>query len=87
MLVRKMDDSLCFCIDLQKLNLRTFKDAYCLPKIYEMLDCLNGAQIFTSLDLKSDYWLVKLDEESKLLMVFTVGPLGFMNGKGYLAAD
>ena len=41
------------------------------------LDCLNGVQWFTSLDLKSGYWQVELDEESKALTAFTVGPLGF----------
>ena len=41
------------------------------------VDCLNGAQWFTSLDLKLGYWQVDLDEESKALTAFTVGPLGF----------
>ena len=76
-LVRKKDGSLRFCIDLRKLNSRTVKDAYSLPRIDETLDCLNGAQWFTSLDLKSGYWQVELDEESKALTAFTVGPLGF----------
>ena len=51
-LVRKKDGSLRFCIDLRHLNNRTVKDAYSLPRIEETLDCLNGAKIFTSLDLK-----------------------------------
>ena len=41
-LVRKKDGSLRFCIDLRKLNSRTVKDAYSLPRIDETLDCLNG---------------------------------------------
>ena len=76
MLVRKKDGSLRFCIDLRKLNARTIKDAYSLPRIEETLDCLNGAQWFTSLDLKLGYWQVELNEESKALTAFTVGPLG-----------
>ena len=54
-LVRKKDGSLRFCIDLRKLNARMIKDAYSLPRIDETLDCLGGAIIFTSLDLKSGY--------------------------------
>ena len=50
---------------------------YSLPCIEESLDCLNGAQIFTSLDLKSGYWQIELPEESIPLTAFTVGPLGF----------
>ena len=76
-LVRKKDGSLQFCIDLCHLNARTIKDAYSLPRIDETLGCLGGASIFTSLDLKSGYWQVKMDEESKPLTAFTVGPLGF----------
>ena len=53
------------------------KDAYSLPRIEESLDCLNGSKIFTSLDLKSGYWQVELDDESIPLTAFTVGPLGF----------
>ena len=30
-LVKKKDGSLCFCIDLRKLNEWTIKDAYALP--------------------------------------------------------
>ena len=65
-----------FCIDLRRLNACTIKDAYSLPHIDEILDCLGGAIIFTSLDLKSAYWQVKMDKESKPLTAFTVGPLG-----------
>ena len=38
----------------------------------------NGAQWFTSLDLKSGYWQVELDEDSKALTAFTVGPPGIL---------
>ena len=76
-LVRKKSGELRFCIDLRKLNNRTVKDAYALPRIEESLDSLNGACTFTTLDLKSGYWQVELDEASIPLTAFTVGPLGF----------
>ena len=76
-LVRKKDGALRFCIDLRKLNARTIKDAQTLPRIEESLDSLCGAVIFTSLDLKSGYWQVELDEDSVPYTAFTVGPLGF----------
>ena len=75
MLERK--GSLQFCIDLRRLNTHSIKDAYSLPCIDETLDCLGGAIIFTSFDLKCGYWQVEMDEESKPLTTFTVGPLGF----------
>ena len=42
-----------------------------------MLSCLNGAEWFTSLDLKSGYWQVEMEDDCKALTAFTVGPLGF----------
>ena len=76
-LVQKKDGGLRFCIDLRKLNYQTIKDAYLLPHIDETLDSLQGSQWFSSLGLKSGYWQVEMDEESKPLTAFTVGPLGF----------
>ena len=76
-LVRKKDGNLRSCIDLHKLNSCTIKDAYSLPRIEESLDCLNGANIFTSLDLKSGYWQVMMSEERIPYTAFIVGPLGF----------
>ena len=76
-LVRKKDGSLRFCTDLRKLNARRVKDLYSLPRIDESLKCLNGAVLFTSLDLKSGHWQVEMDEKSKQYTAFTVGPLGF----------
>ena len=76
-LVQKKDGSLHLCINLCKLSKCTVKDAYALPRIDETIDCLNGTHIFTSLDLKAGYWQVELDEDSKPLTAFMVGPLGF----------
>ena len=76
-LVKKKDGSLRFCIDFHRLSAHTIKDVYSLPGIDETVGCLGGATIFTSLNLKSGYWQVKMEEESKPLTAFTVGPLGF----------
>ena len=57
------------------------KDAYSLPRIDEFLDCLNGAKLFTPLDLKLGYWHVEINETSKPLTAFTFGPLGFYECK------
>ena len=41
-----------------------------------MLDCLEGSEWFTLLDLKGGYWQVELNEASKALTTFTEGSLG-----------
>ena len=70
-----------FCIELRRLNAQTIKDACSLPQIKETLDCLNGAEWFNSLDLKSGYWQVEMEEDGKVLTTFTVRPLGFYECK------
>ena len=62
---------------MRKLNNQTIKDAQSLPRIKDSLNCLDGATIFTSLDLQLGYWQVEMTEDSKPLTAFTVGPLGF----------
>ena len=76
-LVRKKDGRLRFCIDLRKINNRTMKDSYSLPRIELVLDQLLGSTIFTTLNLKAGYWQVEMVEECKAYTAFTCGPLGF----------
>lgn len=76
-LVRKKDGSLRFCIDYRKLNNRTIKDAYSLPRIDETIDSLVGSTLFSKLDLRSGYWQVPIKEEDKYKTAFSVGALGF----------
>ena len=65
-LVRKKDQSLRFCIDLRKLNNRTIKDSYSLPRIEETLGTLYGAKWFSTLDLNSAYCQVEITEEDNI---------------------
>ena len=77
-LVRKKDGSLRLCLDFRKINNKTLRDAYFLPKIEETLDHLQGARWFSSLDLQAGYWQVELEEEDKPKTAFSVGGnLGF----------
>ena len=76
-LVHKKDGGLCFCIDFRKLNDQTKKDSYPLPHIQETLNSLVGARVFSMLDLKSGFWQIMMDKDSKQCTAFTVGNLGF----------
>ena len=76
-LVHKKDGGLCFCIDFRKLNTKTKKDSYPLPCIQETLNSLVRARVFSTLDLKSGFWQIMMDEDSKQYTAFTVGNLGF----------
>ena len=75
-LVRKKDGSLCFCIDLRRLNVLTVKDSHPLPRICETLESLAGAAHYSTFDLNSGFWQVPMDEESKQHTAFTLGSMG-----------
>jgi len=76
-LVKKKDGSLRLCIDYRKLNDRTIKDAYQLPRIDETFDKMYGSKWFSSLDLQSGYWQVEMADQDKQKTAFSVGDLGF----------
>ncbi|MEW8548544.1 MAG: reverse transcriptase family protein, partial [Candidatus Thiodiazotropha sp.] len=76
-IVRKKDGSIRFCVDFRKLNNRTIKDAYALPRVEDTLHLLAGSRYFTKLDLRSGYWQVEIDEPDKHKTAFQVGTLGF----------
>ncbi|XP_068203573.1 uncharacterized protein [Palaemon carinicauda] len=51
-LVRKKGGGLRLCIDYRKLNEKTFKDAFPLPRVAECLDSLKGPNTFRLLTLR-----------------------------------
>ncbi|CAF5160243.1 unnamed protein product, partial [Rotaria sp. Silwood1] len=52
-IVKKSDGSPSFCIDYRRLNSITQKDVYPLPRIDDVIERLNGSQIFSKLALRS----------------------------------
>ena len=75
-LVRKKDGALRFCIDFRCLNAKTKKDSHPLPCGPETMESLVGARYFSTVDLKSGFWQIKMAEESCQYTAFTVGSLG-----------
>ena len=47
------------------------KDPFPLLRINENLDCLRGAQFFSTLDLASGYWQVEVEPEDRPKTAFT----------------
>ena len=84
-LVRKKDG---LCVDYRTLNSVTKTDSFPLPRIDDILDQLGESQYFTTLDLKSGFWQVKVQANFREktafitndgLYEFRVMPFGVMN--------
>ena len=70
-LAQKKDNTIRFCVDYRRLNQRTRRDAYPLPRIDDLLRSVKGAKFFSCLDLARGYWQVPLDPQSAPLTAFT----------------
>ena len=87
-LVRKKDGTLRFCVDYRGLNSVTKLDQFPLPRIDDLLDQLGRPRFFTTLDLASGYWQIRVAKPSREktafvthcgLFEFCVMPFGLTN--------
>jgi hypothetical protein len=86
--VRKKEGTLRMVVDYRGVNKITERNQYPLPRIDDLLDQLNGARVFSSLDLMSGYHQVRITPEDvpktafktpEGLYQFRVLPFGLTN--------
>lgn len=71
-MIRKKDNSYRFCVDYRGLNKITKRDAYPLPLISSVLDKLRSAKYLSALDVRSVYWQVPVEPNSRQYTAFSV---------------
>ena len=90
LLVRKKTGEMRFCVDYRKLNSLTKPISFPLPLLTDVFDAMSESTpaIFSLLDLKSGYWQIPMDKDSKQKTAFSthqgsfqwnVLPFGLMN--------
>ena len=85
-LVRKKDGSVRPYVDFRRLNLTTRKDSFPIPRTQDCLDALEGANVFSTLDITSAYNQIREQDIPKTAFIskyglfeFTTMPFGLCN--------
>src|SRR4051812_19149962 len=90
--VEKKDRIQRLCIDCRSLNKVTIKNKYPLPRISDLFDQLEGAHVFSKIDLRPGYFQLKIREQDIPktafttrygLYEYTVMPFGLTNAPAY----
>ena len=68
--VPKPNGTLRMCIDYRALNKATVKNKWPIPRIDTLLDQLQGATIFSAMDLRQGYYQLRIDQAHCAKMAF-----------------
>ena len=69
--VKKKDGGMRMCVDFRMLNKQTIRNNYPLPRIDDLLDRLEGATIYSCLDMQQAYHQVRLSDQDTAKTAFT----------------
>ena len=61
--MKKKDGNMRLCIDYKELNKVTIRNQYPLPRFDDLFDQLQGAKVFSKIDLRSGYHQLRVHDE------------------------
>ena len=67
---KKNDGTSRLCIDFKELNKMTIKNKYPFPKIDDLFDKLQGFCVFSKIDIRSEYYQLRVKSEDILKTAF-----------------
>jgi len=67
---KKPDGGFRFCIDYQDIDSKTIKNRYPFPLIWETLNLFRKARIYTKLDVRGAYNLLRVNEGDEHMLAF-----------------
>ena len=70
LLVKKKDESMRLCVDYRQLNKFPIKNKYPLPRIDGLVDQLQGATVFSKINLQSGYHQIRVQDRDIPKMAF-----------------
>ena len=70
-LVPKKQGGVCLCIDMRQANMAIQREQHIMPTLPEIIHDLNGATVFSKLDLQSGYHKVPLHKDSRNITTFS----------------
>jgi len=72
-MVKKKTGMWRLCVDFRKINAKSVKDAYPMPRINYILDHVREARYMSRLDLKDGYWQIPLSS----MKIWILGQLAY----------
>ena len=68
---KKNPDEIRLCVDMREANKAIVRERHVLPTIDELINDMNGASVFSKLDLRAGNHQMELDESSRYITTFS----------------
>ncbi|XP_049513477.1 uncharacterized protein K02A2.6-like [Dermacentor silvarum] len=68
---KRNDKDVRICVDMREANRTIVREQHLMPTVEDVISTLNGAALFSKLDLKEGYHQLKLEEHSRMITTFS----------------